>query len=111
MGTVVMYSSVSADGCVAEEDDQPGSLFDWLSNGDVLLDSRHASTQARRLGPRRAGAGGRTGRRSADGRRAPVVSGAGKRYFGSVYAQHLLEDPDVVIQDRRALHLRYRVRR
>jgi dihydrofolate reductase len=41
----------------------------------------------------------------------PVVFGAGKRYFGSVDAQHLLDDPDVVIQGRRVLHLRYRVRR
>jgi dihydrofolate reductase len=41
----------------------------------------------------------------------PVVLGSGKRYFGSVDAQHLLEDPDVVIQGNRVLHLRYRVRR
>jgi dihydrofolate reductase len=41
----------------------------------------------------------------------PVVFGSGKRYFGSVDAQHLLEDPDVVIAGRRVLHLRYRVRR
>jgi dihydrofolate reductase len=41
----------------------------------------------------------------------PVVFGSGKRYFGSVEAQHLLEDADVVIQGRRVLHLRYRVRR
>jgi dihydrofolate reductase len=41
----------------------------------------------------------------------PVVFGSGKRYFGSVDAQHLLEDPDVVIQGRRVLHLRYQVRR
>ena len=41
----------------------------------------------------------------------PVVLGSGKRYFGSVHAQHLLEDPDVVIQGDRVLHLRYRVRR
>jgi dihydrofolate reductase len=39
----------------------------------------------------------------------PAVFGSGKRYFGSVDAQHLLKDPDVVIQDRRVLHLRYRV--
>jgi hypothetical protein len=38
------------------------------------------------------------------------VFGSGKRYFGSVHAQHLLEDPDVVIQGNRVLHLRYRVR-
>lgn len=41
----------------------------------------------------------------------PVVFGKGKRYFGPVDSQHLLEDPDVVIQGDRVLHLRYRVRR
>jgi dihydrofolate reductase len=40
----------------------------------------------------------------------PVVFGAGKRYFGSVDTQHLLEDPHLVIQGSRVLHLRYRVR-
>ena len=28
---VVMYSSVSVDGFVADENDQPGPLFDWLT--------------------------------------------------------------------------------
>lgn len=41
----------------------------------------------------------------------PVVFGSGKRFFGSVNAQHLLEDPAVVIQGNRVLHLRYPVRR
>ena len=41
----------------------------------------------------------------------PVVFGSGKRYFGPVDRQHLLEDPDVVIQGDRVLHLRFRVRR
>jgi hypothetical protein len=36
---------------------------------------------------------------------------AGKRYFGPVGSQHLLEDPDVVIRGDRVLHLRYQVRR
>ncbi len=40
----------------------------------------------------------------------PGVLGSGKRFFGSVDAQHLLEDPDVVIQGTRVLHLSYRVR-
>ena len=31
----------------------------------------------------------------------PVVFGSGKRYFGSVHALHLLEDPDVLIQGHR----------
>jgi dihydrofolate reductase len=41
----------------------------------------------------------------------PVVFGSGKRYFGPVDSQHLLEDPDVVIQGDRVLHLRFPVRR
>lgn len=42
---------------------------------------------------------------------APVVLGAGRRFFGPVDSQHLLEDPHTVIQGDRVLHLRYRVRR
>lgn len=41
----------------------------------------------------------------------PVVFGSGKRYFGSIDGQHLLEDPDVVIRGDRVLHLRFQVRR
>jgi hypothetical protein len=41
----------------------------------------------------------------------PVVFGSGKRYFGSIDAQHLLEDPHVVIPGDRVLHLRFKVRR
>ncbi len=41
----------------------------------------------------------------------PVVLGSGKRFFGSVDAPHLLNDPDVIIQGDRVLHLRYGVRR
>jgi dihydrofolate reductase len=41
----------------------------------------------------------------------PVVFGRGKRYFGALDVQQLLEDSDVVIQGRRVLHVRYRVRR
>ncbi|WP_222720483.1 hypothetical protein [Actinomadura sp. HBU206391] len=33
----------------------------------------------------------------------PVVFGSGKRYFGSVDAQHLLEDPHTVIKGDRVL--------
>lgn len=33
-----MYSSVSVDGFIADENDQPGPLFDWLVSGDVPLD-------------------------------------------------------------------------
>ncbi|HEY2167495.1 MAG TPA: dihydrofolate reductase family protein [Jatrophihabitantaceae bacterium] len=41
----------------------------------------------------------------------PVVFGSGRPYFGNVRAQQLLDDPDVVVQGDRVLHLRYRVRR
>ncbi|MFA1543043.1 dihydrofolate reductase family protein [Actinomadura monticuli] len=41
----------------------------------------------------------------------PVVFGSGKRYFGSITGQHLLEEPDVVVQGDRVLHLKYKVRR
>jgi len=41
----------------------------------------------------------------------PVVFGSGKRYFGPVEAQHLLDHAHMVIQGDRVLHLRYRVRR
>jgi dihydrofolate reductase len=41
----------------------------------------------------------------------PVVFGSGKRYFGNINGQHLLDDPHVVIPGNRVLHLRYKVRR
>ncbi|MFF1718046.1 dihydrofolate reductase family protein [Streptomyces sviceus] len=41
----------------------------------------------------------------------PVVFGSGRRYFGGIKGQHLLEDPHVVIQGDRVLHLRFKVRR
>ena len=193
MGKVVMYSSVSVDGFVADENDQPGPLFDWLLSGDVPLDEsgelkvsqssydyvrpywdqigvtlvgRHvfdmtdgwdgkppsgidhvvvvthrpppegwrpeapfhfadgieaAMAKAQELAGERTvevSAGDVAGQVLAAGLVdevamdvAPVVLGSGKRYFGSVDGQHLLEDPHVVIQGERVLHLRYRVRR
>ncbi|HET6681540.1 MAG TPA: dihydrofolate reductase family protein [Gemmatimonadaceae bacterium] len=193
MGTVVMYSSVSVDGFIADENDQPGPLFDWLLGGDVPLDEsgvlkvsqasydyirpywdligttivgRHvfdmtngwdgkppagidhvvvvthrgrpegwhpgapfhfvdgietAMARAQELAGDRVvevASGDVGGQMLAAGLIdevrmdvAPVVFGSGKRYFGSVDAQHLLEDPDVVIQGKRVLHLRFRVRR
>ena len=193
MGTVVLYSSVSVDGFVADDNDQPGSLFDWLTSGDVPLDDSGALTvsqtshdyvrpywdqigvtvvgrhvfdltdgwdgkppsgidhvvvvthrpapegwdreapfhfvdgveaavaKAQELAGDRiveVAAGDVGGQALAAGLVdevrmdvVPVVFGSGKRYFGSVDAQHLLEDPDVVLQGDRVLHLRYRVRR
>jgi dihydrofolate reductase len=192
VGAVVMYASVSVDGFIADENDQPGPLFDWLTSGDVSLDDsgvlkvsqtsydyirvywdsigttiagRHvfditdgwdgqppagvdhvvvvthrpppegwdaetpfhfvdgveaAVARAQQLAGDRAvevAAGDVGGQALAAGLVdevrmdvVPVVFGSGKRYFGSVDAQHLLEDPEVVQGDR-VLHLRYRVRR
>ena len=193
MGKVVLYSTVSVDGFIADDDDQPGPLFDWLTSGDVPLDEtgqlkvsqasyehtraywdevgvtvvgRHvfdltdgwdgtppggidhvvvvshrpapegwrpeapfrfadgvdaAMTIAQELAGDRTvevAAGDVGGQMLAAGLVdevamdvAPVVLGTGKRFFGSVAAPHLLEDPDVVIAGNRVLHLRYRVRR
>lgn len=193
MGTVVMYSTVSVDGFIADDQDQPGPLFEWLFSGVVPLDAsgglnvsqtsydytrpywddigativgRHvfdltdgwggtppggvphivvvthrpppegwdaeapfhfvdgieaAVATAKELAGDRlveVAAGDVGGQVLAAGLVdevrmdvVPVVFGSGKRYFGSVDAQHLLEDPDVVIQGNRVLHLRYRVRR
>lgn len=193
MSNVVMYASVSVDGFVADRNDQPGPLFDWLLSGDVPLDEsgvlkvsqtsydyvrpywdqigvtiagRHvfdltdgwdgtppsgvdhvvvvthrprpegwdpeapfhfvhsieaAVAQAQELAGDRiveVAAGDVGGQVLAAGLIdevrmdvVPVVFGSGKRYFGSLTAQNLLEDPDVVIQGNRVLHLRSRVRR
>jgi dihydrofolate reductase len=40
---------------------------------------------------------------------APVVLGSGRRFFGELSSQQILEDPDPLIQGSRVLHLRYRV--
>jgi dihydrofolate reductase len=193
MGKVVMNASVSVDGFIAAENDDPGPLFEWLVSGDVPLDDtgvlnvsqasydhirpywnqigvtitgRHvfditdgwdgkppsgvdhvvvvthrpapegwepeapfhfvhaieaAVTRAKELAGDRTvevAAGDVGGQMLAAGLVdevrmdvAPVVLGSGKRYFGSVDSQHMLEDPDVVVQGNRVLHLRYRVRR
>ena len=193
MGKVVLYGSVSVDGFVADENDQPGPLFDWLSSGDVPLDEgghvkvspashdytraywdeigvtvvgRHvfditdgwggtppsgidhvvvvshrpapegwppdapfhfvdgieaAMAKAQELAGERTvevAAGDVGGQVLAAGLVdevrmdvTPAVLGSGKRFFGAVDAQHLLEDPDAVVRGTRVLHLRYRVRR
>ena len=193
MGMVVMYSSVSVDGFIADENDDPGLLFDWLLGGDVPLDDsgvlkvsqasydytrpywdsiavtiagrdvfdqtdgwdgvppsgvdhvvvvthrpppegwdleapfhfvdgvEAAVAKAQELAGERTvevAAGDVGGQVLAAGLVdevrmdvVPVVFGSGKRFFGSVTAQHLLENPDEVVQGDRVLHLRYRLRR
>jgi dihydrofolate reductase len=193
MGEVVMYASVSVDGFIADEHDQPGPIFDWLFSGDVPLDESGAlkvsqasyehtraywdrigvTVVGRRVFDLTDGWGGVppsgidhvvvvTHRPAPDdwnteapfqfvdgvaaavakaqdlaGERvvevaagdvggqvfaaglvdevrmdiAPVVLGAGRRFFGTVDAQQLLEDPHLVIQGNRVLHLSFRVQR
>jgi dihydrofolate reductase len=41
---------------------------------------------------------------------APVFLGQGKRFLGSVTDEIVLDDPHVVVQGERVLHLRYRLR-
>lgn len=193
MGNVVMNASVSVDGFIAAEDDDPGPLFEWLVSGDVPLDDsgvlkvsqasydhirpywdqiavtiagrrvfdltdgwdgtppsgvdhvvvvthrpppdgweRNAQfhfvdgidaavAKAKELAGDRTvevAAGDVGGQVFAAGLVdevrmdvAPVVLGSGRRYFGPTGAQHLLDDPDLVVQGDRVLHLRYPVRR
>ncbi|MDF1489282.1 dihydrofolate reductase family protein [Tessaracoccus sp. HF-7] len=193
MSNIVMNASVSVDGFIADTNDDPGPLFEWLVSGEVPLDDsgalnvsqvsydyirpywdeiavtivgRHvfdltdgwdgtppsgvehvvvvthrpapegwndeapfhfvgsveeAVATAQELAGDRVievAAGDVGGQLFAAGfvsevrmDVAPVVFGSGKRYFGSVDVQQLLEDPDVVIQGTRVLHTRYRVRR
>ncbi|MFC5820130.1 dihydrofolate reductase family protein [Nonomuraea harbinensis] len=41
----------------------------------------------------------------------PVVFGSGRRYFGGIGGQHLLEQPHLVVQGDGVLHLKFKVRR
>ncbi len=193
MGKVVMYASVSVDGFIAAENEDPGPLFEWLVSGEIPLDDSGAlkvspasydyvrpywdeiavTVVGRRVFDITGGWGGlppagvdhmvvvshrpppegwdpespfhfvdsieaavakardlagdhtiEVAAGNAGGQFlaagfvdevrmdvAPVVLGSGKRFFGSIDAQHLLEGPDVVIRGDRVLHLRYRVRR
>jgi len=110
-------------------------LFDWYDNGDTPPADgsamRISRTSAGYVRPMWAGVGSmvigrqlfditngwereprrpRPGGRGGDGRRAGCLR-LSKRYFGSVDAQQLLDDPHTVIAGDRVLHLRYRVRR
>jgi hypothetical protein len=47
VGRVVMYSSVSVDGFLADENDQPGPLFDTLSGAPLTGLSGYALRASR----------------------------------------------------------------
>ena len=37
MATVIMHAVVSVDGFIADQNDDPGPLFDWYFNGDLPI--------------------------------------------------------------------------
>ena len=41
---------------------------------------------------------------------APVFLGGGKRFLGSLTDEIVLDDPHVMVQGERVMHLRYRLR-
>jgi len=97
-----MHNVVSVDGFIADENDDVGPLHDWYFSGDtVAVNAGDVGSQIF--------AAGLVDEVAMDV--VPVVFGSGKRYFGSIDGQHLLEDPHVVIHGDRVLHLRFRVRR
>ena len=51
MSTVVMHAVVSADGFIADAQDQVGPLFEWYFNGDTpqLLDDPHTVIRGDRV--------------------------------------------------------------
>jgi hypothetical protein len=116
MGTVVMHNVASVDGYIADEADDVGPLFEWYSNGDTPLGAggamvsrvsaeyvQPAVAKAKELAGDRnvaVAAGDVGGQALALGLVdevamdvVPVVFVSGKRYFGSVDRQYLLEDP------------------
>lgn len=42
IGKAIRYASVSVDGYIANQNDDPEPFFDWLLNGDVPLDESDA---------------------------------------------------------------------
>jgi hypothetical protein len=97
MSKVFTHMTMSLDGYIAEPDDGIGELFEWYEAGDVSVASPNESI-----------------RFAVDEvcvSLVPVLFGEGIPYFAKLGRGHvLLEDP-VVVQGRRALHLRYPVRR
>jgi hypothetical protein len=47
MGKTIMGVVVSLDGIIADDNDDPGPLFDWYGNGDVAWSFPGADREAR----------------------------------------------------------------
>jgi dihydrofolate reductase len=120
VGTVIMHNVASVDGFIADENDDVGPLHDWASyhfvdgvtaaidKAQKLAGERTVAVNAGDVGAQILAAG-LVNEVAMD--LVPVVFGSGKRYFGNIDGQHLLEDPHVVIQGDRVLHLKFKVRR
>jgi len=96
MSRVFMHAVVSVDGYIADDNDDVGPLFEWYFNGDTDIV---------------AGGPFKVSGESA-GSVQPMWASIGSMVIG----RHLFDlnngwDPEVVIQGRRVLHLRYQVRR
>lgn len=86
MAKVLTHMCMSLDGFVAQPDDNPAELFEWYWGGDVVL---HSAQEGMSFS----------------------VDAASAEMLRELSGGHvMLEDP-IVVQGRRALHLRYPVRR
>jgi len=121
MGRVVMCASVSVDGFIAGDDDQPGPIFDRLTGGDVPLDDGFpkVSQASRDLTRAHWDSIGVTiaGRRVfdlTDGRGGVPPSGRPRpprEGWDPAAPFHFVDEVAVVVRGERVLHLRHRVRR
>src|SRR6478609_232188 len=119
-----MNASVSVDGFIAAENDDPGPLFEWLVSGDVPLDDGgvlkvsqvsydHIRPYWDQVGVTIAGrhvfdiTDGWDGTPPGGIDHVVVVT---HRLAPEGWDPEAPEDPDVVVQGNRVLHLRYQVR-
>ena len=91
MGTVIMHNVVSVDGFMTDDVE---SLHEWYFSQD-LAGERTIAVNAGDVGSQILAAA-LVDEVAMDV--VPVVFGSGKRYFGGIQDQHLLDDPHVVIQ-------------
>ena len=119
MGKVFTHMTRSLDGFIADPNDQVGELFDWYGAGDVTVPTPNEEISFQ------------VDDASAEMLRekiiqqaldlglvdevcvslVPVLFGEGVPYFTKLERGHQLLDDPIVVQGRRALHLRYPVRR
>ena len=121
MGKVFTHMTMSLDGFIADPNDQVGELFERWPRTTFVDGVEVAITEARRI----AGdqdvniASTKITQQALDlglvdevcVSLVPVLFGEGVPYFTKLDRGHQLLDDPIVLQGRRALHLRYPVRR